>query len=384
MSENKNLTPEMRDELRRTIDDMKNALREEKLLQVTRTVMSNLSGFAMGSGADLKQAANSYRALSGMPPLDKELAWDHLVVLLERLFDGSATTAELTELLSSFYTAGLLNLEEVAQAVEHYEQVLLFMSEFSQKGPAEEEKKAAEPSPAQQEQNKRTASDLEEILKRLSSAPRGDGKRSDDSQPPPPPPSGKGTPPPPPPPPPGGAQLNPVMLAIVGGVGLVVLLLSAKKKSDSQHISFQDFLTRYLVHGSVGKLVVSNGETVAVYPKTSDPGAQPIATFRIGSVDHFEKVFFFSLFSYHSYVCDDQALEAAERELHIREDDRVPVLYRNGGSVIDVLIKLSPTLLIIGALIALGRSNAARAGGSGGAISKMRKRIVSFNFCLTK
>lgn len=88
-----------------------------------------------------------------------------------------------------------------------------------------------------------------------------------------------------------------------------MLLLAAKRTSDSQHISFQDFLTRYLVHQAVGKLVserriillvflfliclcqvVLNGESVAVYPKSSDPNSRPVATFRIGSVDHFEKV----------------------------------------------------------------------------------------------
>lgn len=120
---------------------------------MSRIVMSNLSGYAMGSGRDLKEAANAFRTLSTMPALGDEVAWDHLALLLERVFEGTASTAEVSELLSSFYTAGLITMEDVAEAVEVYEQVLVLMeAPPGPKDPAPEEKRANQPSPAEQEQ----------------------------------------------------------------------------------------------------------------------------------------------------------------------------------------------------------------------------------------
>ncbi len=146
-------------------------------------------------------------------------------------------------------------------------------------------------------------------------------------------------------------SIHPMVIPVVVAGVVVTMLLSWKKSDETNHISFQDFQNRFLANGSVGKLVVSNGEMVYVYSKTSHNGTnKPVASFRIGTVDHFEK-----------------ALEASERMLGTREEDRVPVLYRNGSGIVDILLRLAPTLLIVSALVISGRAAMNQAGkGMGG------------------
>ena len=153
-----------------------------------------------------------------------------------------------------------------------------------------------------------------------------------------------------PPPPPGAGPPNSNLAApAILGLILVTLAVSYNKSTEVDYISFQEFQKRYLAQGLVGRLVVRNKEVAMVYGKTSDPNVPAIASFRIGSVDHFEKM-----------------LEATERFLGFKDDSKVPVLYSNATSFVEVLIRVSPMILLVGAIVMLGRGARGGAGGQGG------------------
>lgn len=159
--------------------------------------------------------------------------------------------------------------------------------------------------------------------------------------------------------PPAGQNL--VGPAVVG-LMLVTLLMSYNKNADLDYISFQEFQKKYLAQGLVGRLVVRNKNVVMVYSKSADMSTPPIASFRIGSVDHFEKM-----------------LEATERFLGLKEENQVPVLYSNSTGPADLLMKFAPTLLIIGALVMIGRAGArGAAGGPGGMFNVGKSNAKKF------
>lgn len=129
-----------------------------------------------------------------------------------------------------------------------------------------------------------------------------------------------------------------------------MLSLSSNSDAGTVHpISFNQFQNQYLATGNVARLVVRNKEIVDVYTKDGQ-GQHPAVSFRLGSVDHFER-----------------ALEESQRVLGIREDDRIPVQYANGGSLGSLLLRFAPSLVLLYALYFLGKGAAGSArGGAGG------------------
>ncbi|EDO40553.1 predicted protein [Nematostella vectensis] len=114
----------------------------------------------------------------------------------------------------------------------------------------------------------------------------------------------------------------------------------------TREINWQEFRTNYLEKGDVEKLIVSNKSQVKVYPK-SDPHNGAL-TFTIGSVENFER-----------------NLESVQQEMNIDPSYWVPVTYVKESEWIKEVIKLTPTLLIIGALIYFSRRLSAGTKGQG-------------------
>lgn len=154
--------------------------------------------------------------------------------------------------------------------------------------------------------------------------------------------------------PPGGdwwrnfRDINPQGFAI--GVALAAvgaLILMNASRMESSEINWQEFRTKYLERGEVERLVVSNQTLVKVFLK-SDPSKSRLC-FTIGSVESFER-----------------NLEAVQQEMNIDPAFWVPVTYVKESEWLKELIKSTPTLLIIGAVIYLTRKLTSGARGQGG------------------
>lgn len=154
--------------------------------------------------------------------------------------------------------------------------------------------------------------------------------------------------------PPGGdwwknlRDINPQGFAIgVALAALGALLLMNASGMESSEINWQEFRTKYLERGEVDRLVVSNQTLVKVFLK-SDPNKSRLC-FTIGSVESFER-----------------NLEAVQQEMNVDPTFWVPVTYVKESEWLKELIKSTPTLLIIGAVIYLTRKLTSGARGQGG------------------
>lgn len=154
--------------------------------------------------------------------------------------------------------------------------------------------------------------------------------------------------------PPGGdwwknfREINPQGFAI--GVALAAvgaLLFMNAAGMESREINWQEFRTKYLERGEVDKLVVSNQTLVKVFLK-NDPNKSRLC-FTIGSVESFER-----------------NLETVQQEMNIDPAFWIPVTYVKESEWLKELIKSTPTLLIIGAVIYLTRKLTSGTRGQGG------------------
>lgn len=156
-------------------------------------------------------------------------------------------------------------------------------------------------------------------------------------------------------------QLDPVLLAkgaAMFSLFTLMLTLFFFLGSDNKlELSFQDFQTRYLLKGLVTRLVVINRfavEAELIQGAYSDetvrgPNGAPIVVFTIGSVEVFE-----------------EEMNRAQDKLGIPVDERLPILYVDRGSWVNMLLPILPTVLLIGGLWYITVRRASSQGGPGG------------------
>ncbi len=388
--EHKRITDETKQEALAVLELLKHEVRADKQERIYEILMTPVGGFADSDETSLQDGVTEYRKAYDVEPAAVDAPWEQIEAALDQLGDGVASFEDIVFLVRQFATLQLITLREalvIANVYRDGEMICAGQVPWSEEVESEEvltldgiigrlEKahslsKISSPPEGKKEQqagDKKPTDELfpgmtlEELLKKLASAANEEAAKDKDKD------GGASKEPPPPPPPrapktpPSSEKFNPMWVPVIAGLIGVTTLLSWKKNDETNHISFQDFVTRFLVNGTVGKLVVNNGDTVYVYPKTTDPRVQPVASFHIGTIDHFEK-----------------ALEATERQLGIREEDRVQVLYRTGGNLVEILLRLAPTALIIAAMVGLGRSSFSRTmGGPGGPFSVGKSNAKRF------
>ena len=149
-----------------------------------------------------------------------------------------------------------------------------------------------------------------------------------------------------------GGSPNPQVILMGVASGLLLAYQLMPQRQDTQEITFSDFRRELLESGTVDRIVIVNKTKARVYVRTHSgpPGARVAQSeaqywFALGSVAHFEK-----------------KLEQSQAELGVAPRDYLPVTYESETSMSSELIKLGPTLLLIGFWIFMMRG----AGGLGG------------------
>ncbi|XP_065845117.1 mitochondrial inner membrane m-AAA protease component AFG3L2-like [Oscarella lobularis] len=136
------------------------------------------------------------------------------------------------------------------------------------------------------------------------------------------------------------------LLTIAISVGAGYLLMSSSTRRAAE-INWQEFRVKYLQSQEVDKLVVVNRNYVRVFLR--EHTSPRVLTFNIGSVESFEL-----------------NLERAQQEMGVEPANQVPVFYVHEAELFKELLKLSPTILIIGALVYFSRRLSAGARSQGG------------------
>ena len=148
------------------------------------------------------------------------------------------------------------------------------------------------------------------------------------------------------------------------------LLFSNQKQNE---LSFQDFKIRYLDKGLVTRLTVVNRFAVEAElipgafsdETTRGPRGSPVVVFTIGSVEVFE-----------------EEMNAAQDKLGIPVEERLPILYVERGSWMNMILPILPTVLLIGGLwyITVKRASPqSGAGGPGGIFKIGKSKAKLFN-----
>ena len=131
--------------------------------------------------------------------------------------------------------------------------------------------------------------------------------------------------------------------------GLLALYQLAPGRS-SHEITFSDFRRELLESGEVDRIVIVNKSKAKVIMRETAPGAEKTSYFfSLGNVNGFER-----------------RLEQAQEELGVAPREFLPVTYETETSWGGELLKLAPTLLLIGFWIFMMRGAAGAAGGAGG------------------
>jgi AFG3 family protein len=141
-------------------------------------------------------------------------------------------------------------------------------------------------------------------------------------------------------------------------------------ESSGREITWQEFRANYLEKGLVDRLTVLNRNKVRVdlnreaAAQATDANGQPVSYvfFSIGSVDSFE-----------------MKLEAAQYELDIPSDERIPVAYHDETPWGGVLMSLAPTLLFLGGIFWMSRRAGGGGGGQSGIFGIGKSRAKRFN-----
>ena len=168
-----------------------------------------------------------------------------------------------------------------------------------------------------------------------------------------------------------------LVLGLLSGLALAYTLLPAR--SDAQEITFADFRRELLESGSVERIVIVNKTLARVYTvesagppgaRTAQPQARAQYWFTLGSVNGFEK-----------------KLERAQADLGVAHLDYLPVTYETETSWPAELLKVAPTLLLVGFWIFMMRGSGiggmmgGRGGGGGGggifSVGKSKPTLVT-------
>lgn len=157
--------------------------------------------------------------------------------------------------------------------------------------------------------------------------------------------------------------LRGLMLFTLFLLSMTLLFFSGQQQKE---LSFQDFRTRYLDRGLVTRLTVINRfavEAELIPGAFSDetmrgPLGHPMVVFTIGSVEVFE-----------------EEMNEAQDKLGIPVEERLPILYEDRGSWMNILLPILPTVLLIGGLwyITMRRAGSQGPGGAAGGIFKIGK-----------
>ncbi|KAG6693036.1 hypothetical protein I3842_10G143700 [Carya illinoinensis] len=168
-------------------------------------------------------------------------------------------------------------------------------------------------------------------------------------------------------------NLRRMLLNALGPFGIIVFMFSSlfAVPNDQKQISFQEFKNKLLEPGLVDRIVVENKSVAKVYvrssPRTKDLTNEDVQSpingnpargnlsrskyyFNIGSVESFE-----------------EKLEEAQEALGMDPHDYVPVTYVSQVNWFQELLRLAPTLLLLGTLWFMGkRMQSGLGGGPGG------------------
>ncbi|KAF0853083.1 mitochondrial m-AAA+ ATPase [Andalucia godoyi] len=166
-------------------------------------------------------------------------------------------------------------------------------------------------------------------------------------------------------------------------LGIAVLslpfLIDAASHAGEQQITFQELLNDFLKQGRVLRLVVVNESHVRVFVKPRTLGDQQTdektvdfrglenntssASVPSSSSHAKDPVYYFTIGSVESF---EHKLDIAQKEAGIPVSQYVPVAYVTETSISSEMLKLLPTLLLIGGFLYINR-NAGQLGGRGGA-----------------
>lgn len=137
-----------------------------------------------------------------------------------------------------------------------------------------------------------------------------------------------------------------ISLALAIGLGAASMMGG----KPSQEISWQEFRNKYLNEGRVDSIEVLNKAQARVHliNEKQNPAA-PHIFFNIGSVDSFER-----------------NIENAQHDLQIDPAEFVPVTYVSETSLGKELLRLAPTLIVIGAVLFVTRRMMSSIGSMGG------------------
>lgn len=147
-------------------------------------------------------------------------------------------------------------------------------------------------------------------------------------------------------------KISPNTILSICIISYIIYRITILKRS--KEITWQEFRTAFLDKNMVDKLIVVNRNKVRVYLHSNQTGQMYPETrintkpnkyyFSIGSVEAFER-----------------RLDAAQDELKIPQEERIPVSFHDEISIFSTILSFAPTLLLIGSIFWLSR----RAGGAG-------------------
>lgn len=140
---------------------------------------------------------------------------------------------------------------------------------------------------------------------------------------------------------------------------------------EQKQISFQEFKNKLLEPGLVDHIVVINKSVAKVYVKTSLPntiqsseeGVQGPNSSDVGprgNVSHYK--YYFNIGSVDTF---EEKLEEAQEALGIDPHNYIPVTYSSETNWIQELIRLTPTLLLLGTLYFMGKRMQINVGSGG-------------------
>eukprot|EP00128_Syssomonas_multiformis_P012973 Colp12_sorted_trinity150504_noHs@33492 len=177
------------------------------------------------------------------------------------------------------------------------------------------------------------------------------------------------------------ARITPMNLVVgAASIGVAVYLLAPRPQQIE--MTWPEFRSQYLDKGLVEKLVVVNKGKVIVQlratPQQRD-GSEGSSSSSNAPASHTpSSVLYFTIGSVESF---ERNLDHAQRELRIPPQNFVPVVYKSETNYGVELLRLAPSLLLIGGVFyGLRRlsSNMPGAGGQGGGIFGMGKTTAKF------
>ena len=140
---------------------------------------------------------------------------------------------------------------------------------------------------------------------------------------------------------------------------------------NSKEITWQEFRSSLLEKGLVEKIVVTNSHFAKVYLRKEDVAA----VMPDSPAVHRNFYYYFSIASIEAF---EKRLDEAQREMNIPSTERIPVAFQEEIPWLTTLINFGPSVLFIGAILALTR-RAGSAGGNSGLFGIGRSRAKQFN-----